>query len=298
MVTKKPTKKSLDADTWIHPLDDLLARQASILEISESMDSSIVDQGDIRYIAQNALRIKRRAPWLLDKSYSEEDFLDDVVALIAAENDEFEKLNSEVKLTRASISKVTKELQKLNFQFMEKIRELTTNGAPYIHALHDIKKAVNRKHGSKILSESLIIVSVADFETFVSRMFGLVIKHNKGIYSNQDSKLKWKDISKFSSIEDAEDFLISSKRQEFTHLSMREWLDWFGKHSNVVMPPQVRKHVLQTYEVRNTLVHKSSHKVKLPKDFDIETLEVFLDLLGATAIIISAGTASVALKVL
>lgn len=286
----------LESAKWLEPLEDLLYRQESILEIFRSSTDLDVNHDDLRNIASRTLDNSRRAPWLTDANYSKQEFLDDVVGLIKSENAVFEVLNSSEKVTKTKLKAVSEELRDLNIKFFEKLKLTTQDHLPYLSTLNEIKKAVSRNHGSKILGESLLIVAVADFETFISRMVTLVLTRNKSIYSKQDVKLSWSELGEFKSIDEAERDLIRKKADEITHQGMSDWLQWFAKHTGTVVPQKIRKGVIDVYQIRNSLVHKSSHKVKLPKEFNFEYIEIFLDLLGMTAALISICSVQAVLK--
>lgn len=115
----------LESAKWMEPLEDLLYRQESILEIFRSSTDLDINHDDLRNIASRTLDNSRRAPWLTDANYSKQEFLDDVVGLIKSENAVFEALNSSEKVTKTKLKAVSEDLRDLNIKFFEKLK-LTT----------------------------------------------------------------------------------------------------------------------------------------------------------------------------
>jgi hypothetical protein len=130
-------------------------------------------------------------------------------------------------------------------------------------AILKTENSVNHLHRSSLIS----LVSVV--ETFLSQLLHLFFQKHPTALNAKEKQFTFEELSNFSSINDARDFLVSWKIENLLRGSYEDWVDYFKSQFKLELCGFTKHHddLVENFQRRNLFVHNDGvvNKIYLSK---------------------------------
>lgn len=125
-----------------------------------------------------------------------------------------------------------------------------------------LKKAVNNSTSAiKIIKRNFLVSLISQFDTYVGDLIKNIFEVKPEIINNSEKQLTFAELAKFSSINEAQDYIIEKEIETVLRESYTEQFKWFERKLNI----QLRKDLpiwsvfIEISQRRNLFVHNDGN---------------------------------------
>lgn len=119
------------------------------------------------------------------------------------------------------------------------------------------------------LQRSSLISLVSLVESFLSQLLHTFFKKHPAALNAKEKQFTFEELSNFSSLDDARDYLVSCKIENLLRGSYEDWIEYFRNQLKLELSVTTRHHdyLVETFQRRNLFVHNDGivNKIYLSK---------------------------------